>query len=160
MELTDELTYLKDILDTLPLRIYWKDVKGMYLGCNKRQADFWNVENPDAIVGKTDADLHFRYRLKSIKESDQRVIQDKAPIMSEDVTRTGRGEERAVLTHKMPLVNNEGKVVGIVGVMQDVTEERLFLKEKVIRDQSHDLYSLYMGLTTLQRSLEALIKQK
>ena len=160
MDLTEKLACLQNVLDTLPLRIYWKDTEGIYLGCNKKQADFWKINNPSAIIGRTDEDLHFRYRLKSIKESDQRVIQDKEAVISEEVTRTGRGEECTVLTHKMPLVNSEGNIVGILGMVQDVTKDRLFLKEKVICDQAHELRSLHMGLTTLQLSLEALVKPK
>ena len=147
MNVTEELTCLKDVLDALPCAIYWKDTTGTYLGCNKKQAHHWGETSPDAIVGKTDSELHFRYRLKSIRETDRQVIQDKKTIFKEDVIRVPGENDQFCLTHKMPLINNKGEIWGIVGMTQDVTEDRQYLKDSVVQMHAHDLHSVKMGLS-------------
>ena len=164
MDTTDKLSRLQNVLDALPCGVYWKDRKGTYLGCNKAQANYWGESSPEDIEGKTDDDLYFRYRLKAIRETDSKVLQDKTPIITEDVTKLPDGDEQFFMTHKMPLVDSDGKICGIVGVTQDMTEDRKRLKAHVVRLQAHELFSVKAGLTALQMSLEALghalIKEK
>ena len=159
MNVMEELNCLKDVLDTLPCAIYWKDIKGTYLGCNKKQALHWGESSPDAIVGKTDSNLHFRYRLESIRETDRKVMQDKKTIVKEDVVRMPGENDQFYLTHKMPLINAEGKICGIVGMTQEVTKDRQYLKARAAQCHAHDLHSVKQGLSALQASLESLMTQ-
>ena len=159
MNVIEELTCLKDVLDALPYGIYWKDKDGTYLGCNKAQAKYWRDLTPDDIQGKTDDELYFRKRAKVIRESDRQVMQDKAPQVKEEIIRTAGEENRFLLTQKLPLINDEGEICGIVSMIQDLTEERKYLKDRAAQWHAHDLHSVKMGLSALEVSLESLIEE-
>ncbi len=49
--------FLKNITQSLPQFIFWKDTHSVYLGCNQNYANLVGLCSPDDIVGKTDADL-------------------------------------------------------------------------------------------------------
>ena len=51
-----EREMLRSILDTIPQRVFWKDVNSNYLGCNRPFAQDAGVGDPAKIVGKSNAD--------------------------------------------------------------------------------------------------------
>ena len=56
-ELYESQQMLQSILDTIPQRVFWKDRKGLYLGCNPPFAAAAGLTAPAEIVGKSDFDL-------------------------------------------------------------------------------------------------------
>ena len=174
MDVIDELTNLKNVLDTLPGHIYWKTNSGTYLGCNQAFAEYWGEDTPDAIRGKTDEELYFRCWLAEVKATDQIVIRDKCAVTFEDTFDLGNGDKMCGITRKIPLVDAQGNVRGIVGMVEDVTDlptlppslnelwrdssygkarEKRLLKHNFIRAQRAELTNIYMGITTAAQCL-------
>ncbi len=63
--------HLNGMIDAIPGCLYWKDLNGRYLGCNKLTADLAGLASPEEVVGKTDQDLwggRHRRLLKMTKE--------------------------------------------------------------------------------------------
>ena len=57
MEIDESHDILKKVINSIPGHVYWKDINGKYLGCNKQQAKALCLESPSDIIGKTDHDL-------------------------------------------------------------------------------------------------------
>jgi two-component system, OmpR family, aerobic respiration control sensor histidine kinase ArcB len=56
-----KLTEIRDnIIAQVPYNLYWKDIKGNYLGCNETFAKLLKLEKPEEIVGKNDYDFFLR----------------------------------------------------------------------------------------------------
>ena len=48
---------MKNIVKSIPVCLFWKDVNGVYTGCNVRFASAAGGSSPNDIVGKTNHDL-------------------------------------------------------------------------------------------------------
>ncbi len=48
------------VMENIPQSIFWKDMKSVYLGCNKNFAKEAGIEHPEEIIGKTDYDLAWK----------------------------------------------------------------------------------------------------
>lgn len=76
------------------------------------------------IVGKTDYDLPWATFSKDVYlKEDKLIIESKLPLQRRAVPLAGAdGVERVIRVSKAPLLNEDGEVVGILGVFHDVTE--------------------------------------
>lgn len=166
--------YLKDILENLPEYIYWKDTDFIYQGCNKHVAQYLGLRKPGDIVGKTDYDFNWSIeRIKTLHKADAEVVEKKASVISEDKIPTLNGSSRIMLTSKSPLLDEEGKIVGILGVSTDITElKRAKRKLKTTKNKldamtvlsssiAHELRtpfaSIELGATGIEELLPSLI---
>ena len=114
---------LRTILDTLPLSIFWKDRECVYLGCNQNFARKAGVPDPVKILGKTDFDLPWTEAEATAYRTDDRQVMDsgtdKLGIIETQVQADGK--QAWLETHKVPLRDAAGRVVGVIGAYQDVT---------------------------------------
>jgi PAS domain S-box-containing protein len=124
--LRDSQQMLQLIMDNIPQRIFWKDRRSVYRGCNMHFAHGAGLATSDEIVGKTDFDLPWAYEEGAwYRTVDQRVMRNDAPeyhIM--ETQRQASGERIWVDTNKVPLHDGEGRVVGILGTFEDITERK------------------------------------
>lgn len=115
---------LQLIMDTIPMSVFWKDKDSIYLGCNKtfiRECGFEKVED---IVGNSPYDLFAPDDAVGIIGRDQDVIRNNHPLFhftQSHARPDGSLGWREV--SKIPLRNDEGKAVGVLGVWRDVTEQ-------------------------------------
>ncbi|HAT7956475.1 TPA: PAS domain-containing protein [Legionella pneumophila] len=131
LRLTHEQTQLtlENIVANMPGHVYWKDKNGVYLGCNNRQAQSLGFQFGHEIVGKTDFDLPwgenkaelFRRNDKLIMETGEtQIIEEKSQV---------DGKDAIVLSHKSPMVNKEGDILGILGISIDISERKQIERE-------------------------------
>jgi len=118
------LEHVHQVLEHFPQYIFWKDRDSVYLGCNEHFARVAGVETAAEIVGKTDFDLAWtREEAEFFREVDRRVMESSSPeyhIIEPQLQADGR---RAWLdTSKVPLRDDQGRVAGILGVYEDITE--------------------------------------
>jgi PAS domain S-box-containing protein len=113
-----------NILNTLPQAVFWKDRKSVYLGCNQSFANAAGLGHPAEIVGKTDYDLPWGPEQSRTYRSDDRLVMSgiKGKQLYVESQLQSDGQLRWVETSKMPMTDEAGNVVGVVGVYQDVTE--------------------------------------
>ena len=125
---------LINIIDSVPQNIFWKDLAGLYLGCNENFAQTVGLTRPDQIIGKTDYDLPWpRAAADAYRADDQEVISRNLPKrhIIEQV-RTADGIPIWVDTTKTPLQDAAGKPYGVLGVYEDITERKQ--TEEALRD--------------------------
>lgn len=111
------------IIDAIPVSVYWKDVNGKYLGCNKLMADVVGLSRSE-VIGKTDDDLIWKDAAKDAHKVEQMIITNRAKYEVEEVTDFGTNKYTTYLSTKTPLYNSNGDVIGIIGVSVDITDRK------------------------------------
>lgn len=136
----DSQAIYTEVLNSIPQSIFWKDENGVYLGCNMVFARAAGLGLPDEIVGKTDYDLPWpREDSDAYSADDREVIDSNLPKMhSIRPLRQADGTQMWVDATKVPLVDESGRVCGIIGTFHDVTEHKeaaeALAREKVFTD--------------------------
>ncbi|MBD3255957.1 MAG: PAS domain S-box protein [Candidatus Lokiarchaeota archaeon] len=125
-KLKESRAMLQLVMDNIPQFIYWKDTNLTYLGCNKNFARVAGVGDPENIKGKTDFDLPWATsQAESFNEIDSLVMEmDKAEYHVIESQRQADGKKAWLETNRIPLHDLDGKVVGILGTYEDITERK------------------------------------
>lgn len=124
--LSQSYTLLKTIIDTAPLRIFWKDKDLNYLGCNLAFARDAGKADPADIVGKDDHHLCWKEEAELYREDDRRVIESGVPkLFFEEPQTTPEGETIWLSTSKVPLRDDNGETIGMLGIYEDITKRKL-----------------------------------
>jgi two-component system cell cycle sensor histidine kinase/response regulator CckA len=132
---------LQIVLDTIPVRVFWKDRNSIYLGCNKMFASDSGFDSPKEIVGKNDFDMAIQDQAELYQTDDQYVVQTGLPKLNYEepyATRDGRG--LWLRTSKIPLRDLDGNIVGILGAYEDITERKQ--AEELLRQSEQKYRSL------------------
>jgi PAS domain S-box-containing protein len=113
---------LMTLLDNIADPVYFKDDQNRFLMVNKTQAAHWNMSAAE-VVGKTDYDVLPREQAQKRVEDDSLIMRSGLAIANrlERITLED-GFERWVSVTKIPRYNDEGDIIGTMGVSRDVTE--------------------------------------
>jgi two-component system cell cycle sensor histidine kinase/response regulator CckA len=122
---------LRTLIDNVPDHIFFKDAESRYLAANVVMARLMGVADPDDLVGKTDFDFISHDRASRYRADDQAIIESGRPLIDrEEFRETAAGHVRWHQTSKLPLYDERGQVVGIVGIGRDVTEHKRAREER------------------------------
>lgn len=115
---------LRLVLDNIPQAVFWKDTNLVYRGCNRNFALGAGLSCPEEIEGKTDYQLPWAEEEASwYRVVDRRVMETDRPEINLAETQYQADGKRAwVSTNKVPLHDREGRVVGVLGTFEDITE--------------------------------------
>ena len=117
-----ELGMLRSVIASLPDLIYVKDTQSRFLLANQGTAEVMGAKSGDELVGKTDFEYYPRELADGFYRDEQKIIETGQPLVSQDEhVREADGRTRFILTTKVPLRNDIGTVVGIVGIGRNVT---------------------------------------
>ncbi len=111
---------LEKILDTTQAKIFWKDANRRFLGANKAFLDYYGLK-PEDIIGRTDEDMGWNLEEEDFKNDEIRVLQGESFFRHAGHCYC-RGVARDIVASKSPLYE-DGRIVGLVGSFEDVTEE-------------------------------------
>jgi PAS domain S-box-containing protein len=116
---------LQTIIDTAPIRVFWKDRDLRYLGCNPAFARDAGRGDPGEVIGTDDYHLGWAERAELYRADDRKVIDSGvAKLAYEEPQTTPDGRTIWVRTSKVPLHNQAGETIGVLGIYDDVTERR------------------------------------
>lgn len=125
--LESENFILKNLIDTLPGDIYWKDRKGVWAGLNKRCAQslqrmgFIKNGTESEVIGKTDYQIFNKITADGYRKNDLEVMENKMELSLEEATHLASGEIVTLLSTKRPMWDKEGQVIGILGNTIDIS---------------------------------------
>ncbi len=120
---TNELLQL--VLDTIPVRVFWKDVDLRYLGCNRLFAQDSGLGGPDELIGLDDFAMGWRDQAEAYRADDASVIEGgTSRVNYEEPQTTPDGEQIWLRTSKLPLRDLDGTIIGVLGTYEDITEEK------------------------------------
>lgn len=139
-EVLKSANLIKTIIQTVPLRIFWKDRNLNYLGCNDLFARDAGFEHSEQMIGKNDFEMGWRDQAELYRADDFRVIESsKATLGYEEPQTTPDGNQIWLRTSKVPLIDTlTGETIGILGIYDDITlqyqiAERLKKSEESFR---------------------------
>ena len=116
---------LRTLIDNMPDYIYVKDTASRFLVANRHLAEVVGRKGPEDLIGKTDFDFFAAELAAAYFSDEQAVIQSgQALVNHEERATDAAGNERWLLTTKVPLRDYAGKVVGIVGMGHDITHRK------------------------------------
>lgn len=114
------------VMNSIPLRIFWKDKNLNYLGCNNNFLKDSGLESYKDLVGKNDYDMNWREFADLYREDDQMIIDtERVKLNFEEKVRNSNDEIRWVKTSKLPIYEADGKIKGVLGIFEDITEKKL-----------------------------------
>jgi PAS domain S-box-containing protein len=120
-----EKKLLATLVDQLPDNVFAKDTSGRYFLSNRAHAEFHGAPSRDHFLGKTGADLLPPEVARRYAKSDQNIFDGKIDSFQDDELSTNKdGDRRWIATTKVPLKDEAGKIIGLVGLSRDMTERR------------------------------------
>ncbi len=131
-ELKRKRSLIRTIIDIIPDQIFARDRDCRFILNNISDAKMMGVSDPQSMEGMSDEDffppeLAARYQAddRHVMNSNQPLINREEPLLSAD------GQQHWLLTTKVPLCDELGKVIGVVGISRDITE-RKFAEKKLM----------------------------
>lgn len=131
-EIKDTNQMLHAVLDTAPLRIFWKDKNLNYLGCNRVFAQDAGKQKPQDLIGKSDYDMPWNATADLYRDDDARVIRTgESKLAFEEPMDFPDGSRVWLSTNKVPLRNADGEIIGVLGTYENITARKLAQQELI-----------------------------
>lgn len=116
------------VLDSIPDLVFYKDLQGVYQGCNRAFATFVDRDILD-IIGKSDHDLLPSDLAQSCILFDQAMLESGDPQYNQEWATYPDGRRVLFDTLKAPMRDREGQVLGTMGIARDITSQELVKQE-------------------------------
>jgi PAS domain S-box-containing protein len=123
--LQEERNLLRTLIDHIPNDVYVKDKDSRFIISNKAVTGYWDTQGKSNIIGKTDFDLFEPATAQEYFDEEQKIMQTGQSLANMERQITDKtGIAHYHMTTKLPLRDNSGNIVGIVGINRDVTERK------------------------------------
>ena len=121
---------LRPLIDSFPDHVYVKDTASRFLLLNLATTRFFGAATPSAIVGKTDFDFFPREEAERFRAEEQAVMESAHALVNREAAiADSSGNTRWVLTTKLPLRDDQGRITGLLGVNRDITDRKRTQKQ-------------------------------
>jgi PAS domain S-box-containing protein len=127
----------KTLFDNAPISIFSKDLEGRYTSSNAYNMTYFRNNDP---TGHTDFELFSTDTAEILRATDLRVIESGHEIEVEETIPTEQGI-RTVLSRKAPLRNTAGEIEGVLGISEDITEQKEV--EKALQESIEQFQALF-----------------
>ncbi len=117
---------LEGILNSIQVRVFWKDRNFRYLGCNTPFARDAGFEKPEDLIGKDDYAMGWCEQADLYRSDDRAVIESGIPrYFIKEPQKTPEGKLITLLTSKVPLRDSDGSIIGVLGTYIDITGKKI-----------------------------------
>ncbi|MDO9533257.1 MAG: PAS domain S-box protein [Deltaproteobacteria bacterium] len=139
------LSFLQTLMDTIPSPIFYKDVEGVYLGCNQALSDFMGVPK-DKIIGGTVYDLYPKDMADKYCAMDSALFREPGVQIYDYSMLHADGTRHDVNFNKATYFTPQGALAGLVGVMIDITDRKKSEIERLRLSKLESLATLAGGI--------------
>jgi two-component system, cell cycle sensor histidine kinase and response regulator CckA len=140
------------IIESIPVRVFWKDRDSRFLGCNSLFVEDSGLSHPQQLLGKDDFAMKWREQAELYRADDFQVMESGVPKLNiVEPQTTPTGSTRWLNTSKVPLRLPGGEVFGVLGVYEDITgqkqaeEERRRLEDRLQRAEKMEALGTMAG---------------
>ncbi len=145
---------LKSLVNTVPDLVWLKDQDGVYLACNRRFEEFFGAREAE-ILGKTDHDFVDSELADFFRAKDRVVMESGRPNTNEEwITFASDGHHELLETIKAPLFNEQGEMVGVLGVGRNITQRKLAEERIRVLSQALEQSPVSVMITDVKGDIE------
>ncbi len=131
----NEHRLLEALLNNVSDSIYFKDLDSRFIRVSKGLAKKFHIDDPESIIGKSDADFFSDEHARKAREDEEEIIRSGEPVLAQEELETWQdGEDTWCSTSKMPLKDEDGQIIGTFGISRDITSKKLN-KEQLARER-------------------------
>jgi len=135
--LTNEKNLLRSLMDNMPDDIYFKDIKNRFTRISTSLAILFGLNDPEQAYGKTDFDFFTDEHAHKAFEIELEIIKTGRSVVGLEEKETWPdGKETWVSTTKVPLQDNNGKLLELFGISRDITERKC-TEEELAKHRNH-----------------------
>jgi len=127
LAIKEKEAYIRLVLDNIPQQVFWKDTNLVFRGCNIHWAKAAGLVSTDDAIGKTDFDLLPKDLAEAFRTQDREIMEQDRAEMHKIIKKYKPGENGKNIwldISKLPLHDAEGNVIGIIGVLDDITARK------------------------------------
>ena len=114
---------LTSLLNNIPDSIYFKDREGRFIEVSKSKIEHLGTDRK-SVVGKTDFDFYSEKEAQKMRKDESYVMENDEVITVEERVIRPNGEKTWVSVVKAPRYDNDGNIVGIIGISRDITQNK------------------------------------
>jgi len=138
-KLNAEQVLMDNLMNNIPVQIYFKDDRSRFIRINKAQALRLGFDDPGIATGKTDFDFFTEEHAQQAFLDEVKIIHTGESIRKEEKETYEGQPDQWVLTTKLPLRDKNGKIIGTFGTSTDITErKRVIVKLEETNRQLED----------------------
>jgi PAS domain S-box-containing protein len=129
---------LEAIVENTGNQIYIKDEDGVYQFANDAAAEVFG-RDPEDVVGMIDEELFDTETACQVAAQDRYIMETGETVTSETITEID-GQRRVFLNDKYPYRDEDGEIIGVMGISKDITERKE--RERKLRERERELSTL------------------
>src|SRR5208337_244103 len=137
--------FLTTLLNAGPVRVFYKDIEGRYLGCNRAFEEFFG-KTRDQLIGKSVFDINPRELAEIYHVKDAELLQNPGTQIYDSQVKDAYGALHDVVFHKATFTDADGRVLGLIGAILDITERKRAeqamaeeaIRRRILIEQSRD----------------------
>lgn len=132
--------YLKNVINAIPYIISYKDINGNLTGCNKAFEKFVGRDELNLLGEKYKENCLEKELVLEIANKDGNNLKKKNKRLYE----IQYENNKVMKVEKFPLKDSEGKIIGVVGLSEDISEDKKFqnkIIEESYKDKTTGLYN-------------------
>jgi len=152
----DQNESLTKLVDLFPMPIFYKDRKGMYLGCNKAFEEFGKLSREE-LIGKTVYELCPEKEADIYSQKDEELFNNPGIQIFDGKVVSYDNNWHTVRFHKATFTDDSGEITGIIGIVFDITKEivqKKHLDKLASYDELTGLYNRRKGMLLLEEQIE------
>lgn len=147
-DLQDRVTFIQTLFDTIPNPVFYKNVKGIYLGCNRSFTDLILGVAPEELIGCSLYDLPDvipKHLADIYCKQDQNLFNNPGTQVYEAKVNCSDSIVRDFIFYKATYLDHGGNVAGLLGLMLDITDRKKIQKNL---EESEEKYRSMMESMT------------
>jgi len=131
---------MNSLMDNVTANIYFKDCESRFIRINNAQAKLFGLSDPKLAIGKTDFDFFSEIHAQQALDDEKEIIRTGQIISKEERETWNDRPDTWVLTTKLPLRDNDAKIIGTFGISTSITDRKE--AELIIHKQNQELKEL------------------
>ncbi|MBI5604423.1 MAG: PocR ligand-binding domain-containing protein [Deltaproteobacteria bacterium] len=122
-EIKRQAEFLQGLIDAMPYPVYYKDLQGRYISCNRTFEQFFGISR-ERLAGKTVHEVAPKERADEYRRADEELFTHPGMQIYEECIQSLGGGQHNVIFHKATFTGRDGALAGLVGAVVDITERK------------------------------------